>query len=119
MQWYLMYVMLSYWNALCIIKKFHIVYQQTLKESNCRMTKAGFELKVHEYSCKMLLILTSSLLVRSMSKADDRERITRLLYAYCTISNLPHINSKCAFWWPERSHVLIIHYILACESLYW
>lgn len=109
--------MLSYWSALCIIANFHILYQQTLKESNCRMTKAGFELKVHEYSCKMLLILTSSLLGRSMSKADNRERITHLVYAYFFILNLPHINTKCAFWWRKRSHMLITHYMLACESV--
>jgi len=33
MQWYLMYVMLSYWGSLCITKKFHILYQKTLKKS--------------------------------------------------------------------------------------
>lgn len=109
--------MLSYWSVLCIITNFQILYQQTLKGSNCRMTKAGFELKVREYSCKMLLILTSSLLVRSMSKADNRERITDLVYAYFVILNLPRINTKNTFWWPKRSHMLITHYMLVCESV--
>lgn len=53
----------------------------------------------------MLLILTCSLLAKSVLKPDKRESNTFIVHL-CNISNLPHINTKCTFWWPKINLML-------------